>query len=271
MNRLAVRISGALLILAAVLGWVVSLAGLGLVWRLKQPVTENLVSSTQLLHQSMQTTGRLLVITDAALGLVEENLVITRSSLENAAAAMRTTAKFSNATAGLVGDELVDVVTETQAALDSVEKSARLVDDTLRIVTLLPLARTRYAPEQPLQKSILEVSASLEKIPPSLGEMQEGLMETSKDLLTIQADLEKLAGSLNETGEKMAEAKQVMSEYRRMVNDAGNQLVHLEQALPGVIRAIAWAATGLFIWLLISQIGLLIQGIHLLKQHEEKP
>ncbi len=133
MKRTLMRAAGGLLILTAILGWIISLTALFWVWRAEQPALNLLTDTVDLLDQTLGSTSQLLEVTDSTLSLVQATLEITQANLEDVASALRTTTQVTETTAQLVGGDLTSVVEETRTALDSVQKSARLIDDTLRI------------------------------------------------------------------------------------------------------------------------------------------
>ncbi|MCC6147656.1 MAG: hypothetical protein IT308_08835 [Anaerolineaceae bacterium] len=263
------RIAGGLLIVAAVIGLVISLTGLVWIWRMEKPALTMLTDTADLLDQTFQSTTQLLEISNSTLILVKDTLEITQTSLEDVAVAMGTTKKITTTTAKFLGDDLAGVIGETEAALKSVQKSAGLIDDTLRVVTRLPLVGARYAPDKPLQESIGEVADSLKSMPNSLEEIQSNLNATSKDLTTIQKNLDELAVSLTETETQITEAGAVLTGYRNVLNASQNSVSLFRENLARSVRTLAVAGTVLLVWLLISQIGLAIQGFDLISRKLE--
>jgi hypothetical protein len=268
MNRLVLRAAGIVLILAAILGLIASAAGLYFVWRIAGQAVQTLTGPLDLADRTLRATSDLLTTADQTLSEVDVNVRLVQSSLADTSIALKTTAQVTSSTASMLGQNLASVVTNTQTALTSVQSSARLVDDSLRIITMLPLIGARYAPQMTLEASISSVTSSLNSVPKSLGEMQEGLNKTASDLSAVQTGLDKMATSIGDTLKQLAQARQVMAQYLQIVGEVTGALTNLRQNLPAWVNLAAWGATVLLVWLIITQLAVLIQGLDMLRRKE---
>jgi len=263
------RAAGGLLLLTAIFGWILSMTALFWVWRARQPTLELLTDTVDLLDQTLQTSSQLLDVTDTTLEMALSSLEITRVNLEDVATALRTTTQVTETTSRLIGQDLTSVVEKTQTALTSVRASALLIDDTLRIITRLPLIGARYAPEKPLGDSIAEVSSSLEEVPESLKEMGKGLSSASKDLDSIQVNLDALSSSLKKTSIQIDDAKTILSSYKAVLDNSKSGLSASKDRLVKGFAVVLWGISFFLVWLLIAQIGLALQGLDLLRRKNE--
>ncbi len=266
MRKTLYRITGVALIIATVLGLAVSLTGLVGLWRVQPKVTAQLQDSVDLLQRSAQATAELLVVVDGSLEQVEKNVVLMKSAVDNVAASLDGTAAVTRTVGTTVGTDLVKVIRDTQNSLLAVGAGARLVDDTLAVVSAFPLIGARYKPEQPLQTSIQDVSASLEPMPASLLNVQKGFENTAVSFESLKGNVSELGKSVEGIEASLNSAQGVVAQYQSIVSDTQKQLDELHAALPGGVRAVTWVLTGLLLWLFIAQAGLLTQGLELLRR-----
>ncbi len=266
MRKTLYRITGVALIIATILGLAVSLTGLVGLWRVQPKVTAQLQSSVDLLQRSAQATAELLVVVDGSLEQVGKNVVLMKSAVDNVAASLDGTAAVTRTVGTTVGVDLVKVIRDTQSSLLAVGAGARLVDDTLALVSAFPLIGARYKPEQPLQASIQDVSVSLEPMPASLQNVQKGFENTAVSFESLKGNVADLGKSVEGIEASLNSAQGVVAQYQSIVSDTQKQLDELQTALPGGVRAVTWGLTGLLVWLFIAQAGLLTQGLELLRR-----
>jgi len=253
------RLSVFLLILAVVPGVVVSLGGLWAVWRLEGRVAQTLETTADLTLRTLTTTSALLDAVAGSLDEVQSNLTLIRGSVDEISDTLSTTVNVTGQIGALVGDELTTIIEDTQSSLKAVQSSARLIDDTLAIVTMLPLIGSRYTPETPLEKSVGRVYTSLDGVPASLRQIQSELTATSKSLASLQQDVQKLGGELGHLEEDLETARQSVAEYQRILKQLTGRLSEIRPAIAGWVRAVAIALTVLCVWVLLTQAALLLQ------------
>ncbi len=224
-------------------------------------MVQTLETATDLTLRTLTTTEKVL---DAAAGSLEEaqdNFTLIRGSVNEISNALTTTSSVTGQIGTLVGDELTAIIEDTQSSLKAVQSSARLIDDTLAVITMLPLIGSRYAPDMPLEQSIGKVAASLDGIPASLAEVQNELQATSQSLSALQADIEGLGSELGNVEKDLETARQAVAEYRRILDEIIRHLTAIRPALAGWVRAVAIALSILCVWVLLMQIALLLQAL----------
>ncbi len=72
MKALGYRICGVMLLVAALLGVVISLAGLVVVWRVQAQVVTRVQNGLDLLDRTLDSTGTLLAVAEDSLQRAEE-------------------------------------------------------------------------------------------------------------------------------------------------------------------------------------------------------
>ena len=271
MSLLFSRLTGFVLILGAILGFIISLSGLVFVWASQATISGQVSDTLETLDQTVQATTEMLAVVDQSLEQAETNINLIETSISNVSLTIESTAEMATSVSGLVGEEFTQVVTDTQTALVSVEGSAKLIDDTLRIVSAVPFIGARYQPDVPLQTSIAQVSENLEELTPSLTAIQTDLLTTAESLGQIRVGLDELSTSIGEIETSIASARSVLEQYIHLVSELNEDISQLESNLPRWLQIFTWGTTLGLIWLMIAQIGLLLQGLAFLSRPEPVP
>jgi len=248
-----------LLIIGVVPALVISLGGIWVIWRLEGKTTQALESATDLALRTLTTTEQVLTLGASSLNEVQDNLILIRSSADEISTALSTTVNVTGQIGTLVGEELIGVIESTQSSLKTMQSSAQLIDQTLTVITALPFIGNRYAPKVPLEKSIGEVNSNLDNIPDTLMQIQAELQATSKSLSALQEDVQKLGTELESVEENLKSAHQSVTEYQRIADEAISQLTAIRSAIASWVRAFAIGLTILCLWILLTQLALLIQ------------
>lgn len=255
------RLSLILMFITLVPGLVVGLGGLWAIWRMEGRVASALENTADLTLRALTTTEKALDAAASSLDEAQDNFTLIRGSVDEISDALLTTVSVTGQIGDLVGGELTAILADTRSSLEVVQSSARLIDDTLAVVTMLPFIGSRYAPEMPLEKSIGKVAASLDGIPASLIEVQNELQATSQSLSALQADIDQLGGELGNVEKDLETARQAVTEYQRILDEVIQRLTRIRPAIAGWVRAVAIGLSVLCVWVLLMQIALLLQAL----------
>jgi methyl-accepting chemotaxis protein len=271
MRQISARLTGLLLIFGAILGTIVAVAVLVLVWRAEAAASDTMLGTIDLLDSTITTTSDSMLMVNGTLLLMKDNLGVIRFSLEDASQTMQATANTTSSVANLIGEDFSNVVTETQLSLLSVQNSARMIDNTLSLISSIPLIGPSlgggYRRDMPLESSINEVSTSLETVPDSLKEVQFGLNQTARNFELLKNDLDDLIETIDEIETSLAGAEAVMIDYQNLFTRSQEQLQNARTAIPEFVRIFLWVSTAFGAWLLIAQVGLLVHGFDLLLRY----
>ncbi len=271
MNRFWIRVSGILLVVGALVGIVISFAGLALVWIEVPRLQTGIGGLIDRGSQTLTTTQTGLSVLTTSLDQIQQALRSMQTTADDAAAAVDQTVPMAQSAAGLVGTDMTDIVKQTQTSLESARTSARFVDDTLGFISSLPLIGQRYAPTQKLADSIDQVSKSLARLPDSLTSLQGNLNTSADNLTTLRTQVQALSTELGKMDASAGEAKGVVLSYQAQVSAMQESLTQARADLPAAITAIEIGASVFFAWLAIAQIGLYFQGVDLLQGRREAP
>jgi methyl-accepting chemotaxis protein len=270
------RIAGILSIIGAVIGVIISIVGLFSVWRYKPVVEQGLIEGVEIISQTLITTKEGLAGVDEALRSVDETMALLENSAKTAADSLEDTSPLIRSIGDLFGKDFTGVVKDTQKSLASAETGAKLIDDTLGFIGGIPFVGARYAPDTPLNTSIHEISKSLNGLPETFTDMQEGLDQAADNLELIQEDVADLGGKIAGVKDDLSEAHGVISQYKTTLVDLNNRIAVFKERLPGIINGAAFFLSVILLWVLLTQSGFLLQNLKLFRREaaigsENKP
>ncbi len=266
MMRIIYKISAWVMFAGAVTGIIFSGYALITYWKNQNRILDQFLSSVSLLDQTLTTTHSGLSVVDDAIQKAREDIGMTRIFLLQTADAVGNTSPTLTSIADLFGEDLIAIVDDTQTSLNSAESSAKLIDDTLKIISALPFIGSRYAPSQPLGESIAQISTTLDNLPASLTDIQDGLNSTVEDLDDIETSVSTVAESIAEIDTDLENASAVIKEYQTITTELHDNLVVFQQDLPGWIKTFSYTISFLFAWISIASFGLFGAGTLMLKQ-----
>jgi len=260
------KLIGVLLITAAVLGILLSLSGGVLLWRSTSQTEAMILSTAETVAETLQTTDDLMGILQDMLSAVEESFALIEASLGDSSLAIDNTADMTDSLGTLMGEDMADVLDETLQALNATKQTARLIDDTLKIVSALPLIGARYAPDVTLESSIEQVSNSLDPVPDALDEIENSLQTASTDLSIVKDDLDAMQEIMGDIKTDMGETVVLVETYHQNLGDLQDRFESFEEKLPRRLQVFNIGTTVFLVWLFISQLGLLTQGFELMSR-----
>lgn len=265
MRRSVFFFLGILLIAASLAGLVISAAGIAGVWRFEKDLQTGLERTLNLLDTNLQTTADGLHVADnsldkatGSLDTLEEAIQATKKSVHDSVPLIDTVTQLTTL-------DLPNTISSTQQALGSAQSSARIVDSTLTMLTAIPLLRVSpYQTQGSLGDALGDVSASLDQIPQSLSSMDESLSNARANLSTTEEQLSAIALDVSDISTSISDAKGVTKQYLQIVSGLQQQLAIARNNWPGYMDAVAWFVTVALVWLGLTQVGLLVQGLEMM-------
>ena len=264
------RFLGIVLVVFAVTGMLLSLAGLAGVWGYKKRVETNLAQKLDLLSTTLETTTQGLEIASQSLETSSESITAIQTTLDALAISIEDSAPMLDSLDTLLSDDLPATITSTQTSLASAQSSAKIIDGFLNFVSLI-LPGDPYNPAVPLHEALGQVSASLDGLPGSFTEMAASLETTNDNLVVIKANVELIATSVSQIERSLTDAKAVISQYQVVIVDLQQTIETAKNQLPSWLNGLAWISTLLLLWLGVMQIGLLLQGLDVLAISGREP
>jgi len=170
--------------------------------------------------------------------------------------------------ADIVGDSLGDVVSQTRKALGTMQASAKLIDDTLGFISAIPFMRVNYDPDTPLAASVTEISDSLDPLPENLAAVESDMKSTSANLGSMDENISSLQESIVGTQKNLRDARGIVQSYKQILEETQQKIANFRDNLPLWLGILVWGLTIFFVWLVIAQAGLLMQGLEMLQDEK---
>jgi methyl-accepting chemotaxis protein len=268
MNTIGRRIIGIILVILAVVSLIITVYGIVQIWQWREPVIDNITDSLDLAGSTLQATADGLVVVGQSLDSVINSISGLESTVSTLAKSIEDSAPLVSSLSTLTGDVLPQAVSSAQTSLESAQDGARIIDTVLRALTILN--RSSYEPQIPLHEALGEVSEGLNDIPESLTTMEDSLNTTYDNLEVMQAEISLIAEDIGAINEGLEEGKKVIEQYQELIADMQTRIDRFQSRLPSLINTLAWVLTFILVWLGITQIGLLVQGVTMSRADDRK-
>jgi len=266
------RIIGIVLIIAAAVGLLLSISGIAAIWTIRRSLTGDLIRTFDLLDETLDAASDGLGVADQTLAKFVLDITTMETTIQTAGKSIEDTIPLMESFTELLTNDLPATIRSTQTALVSAQSSAQAIESTLQLLSAIPLLPIgAYDPEVPLAEALAEVSASLDPLPQSLTDLA-GNLETSQDNMDLIAtQVETISINVGALRSNLTQTKDVLSRVRVVIATLQGQVNNIRSGLPGGLNAAVWFLTVFFIWLGITQIGLLTQGLERLRPEVGAP
>lgn len=255
-----------LLVSAAILGWLISLSGLVLVWASYRPVRQTLTEVLEVTSGALQVSSQTMLLVEDSLLQAEVGLEQVQTTLNGFSSVIETTSGVLEVVSRVVGDEFNGILRDTVNAMEGLEKTSRLIDDTLGFISSVPFfGGSQYQPETPLAESVASMRQDLEGIPPALEQVSNRLEDTADGLQPLPGTIDNLNTQLAGIQNNLSQTQRQMDEYQAVIESYRSQLERLKIILPAVITGLYIGISILLVWIGMAQVGLFTQGLERLK------
>ncbi len=265
MNSTLKRLTGVIMVLLAVASLLLSLYCLVQVWRLRQPLTEKALSAFDLVSTTLDTTEQGLTVVEGTLDNISLNVATLESATLGMAQSVHDAGLTVDSVALLVGEDLPSAITNTQNALSSAQTSALVIDNVLTALSRVPLIGIDYAPEIPLNLALSNIAVSLSGVPGALKNIEQNMVITGDNLVTLETQVTDISQKVKLINDNLTQAKSVVDQYQEEIAQFQELATSGRQSAPTWVTTAARFLTFLLIWLGISQLGLLVQGLQMFK------
>ncbi len=268
------RILGVLVMLAGLLGLVLSLAGLVMVWVAK-PTVEVYASTTfDTLSESIVTSQNVMDITRQALGATIDSVDALSAMLGTTAATVEDTKPVLDQVDMIMTTALPSTLQATTDSLYTAQEAARVLESTIQsldafrfLLSGMPLlgglveqTGEAYNPEKPLADSLGEVASGLEGLPDTFVEMSANLSATDDNLVAIQGNLVTMSDSVGQISSSLSEYEKMIVQSKSSMDDLRSVLTNIQNNLATILNGVAIVLSLFFLWLLAAQVVILSQG-----------
>jgi len=148
--------------------------------------------------------------------------------------------------------------------LETTSDGLIIVDDSLNAATgaLAATAQTTEA----IAQTLVEINSLANGIVGIVNLVGGGIETPESQNTDIAAEVNTMTTNLNQVTISLIEAHEVVDNYQLAVESATVQLENIRQNGPTWITVMTVVLTIMFVWLAISQVGLLLQGVELIRK-----
>ncbi len=268
------RILGVFIMIAGIIGLVISLAGLAGIWTVKSTVTDYAKTTTDTLQLSVKTSQNVMEITGQALGATIDSVEALAVMLDTTAATVEDTKPVLNEIDAIMVDILpksmaatIDSLYTAQEAAQVMESSIQILDNFRFVLSATPLVgslvvppENPYNPEKPLADTLGELAGNLEDLPDTFIAMADSLSGTDENLDTIQTNLVTMADSVGLISSSLVEYQSMIYQSQTSMENLTSILTNLQDNLGTILNGVAIGLTLFLIWLLAAQVVIFSQG-----------
>ena len=231
------------------------------VWRFQQPLDNQLQTQLDQFSGTLHTTDDALVIIDNLVKNVYTSTIYLDDTTTALSQTLANTNQFIDSASVFIGDNLISTITNTQAALNSAQASAKVIDNILTTLSRIPLIGVDYNPELPLNVALGDVSSSLDPLPEVLINFQMSLKTTYSDLNGFVGQINALDQNITSIIQAMEQAKVTISDYHTQLSSLITLVDDAKENLHTWLNRMTWILTAIILWLFITQLTILFQGL----------
>jgi len=268
------RILGVLVMIAGVLGLVLSLAGLVSVWVVRPTIARAADSTLVTLNNSITTSQQAMEITGQALGATVDSVDALSEMLGTTAQSVEDTAPMLEQIKDIMGQTLPATLVSTSESLTTAGQAADVLDgaikslDTFRtVLSAAPLIGSfveqpaqPYNPERSLSDSLGDVASNLEGLPDTFIEMAANLETADDNLSSIQSNLVTMSDSVGLISSSLREYQSMIGQSQASMESLRSMITNVQNNLSTILNGIAIVLDLFFLWLLAAQVVILSQG-----------
>lgn len=259
------KIASILMILISAFSLVACLFIIIQLWRAHDTLTDQLVDGLTLTNEMLETTDQGLILVNITLNNASSSINALAETTLTMGENISNTSSTLNAFSLLFVNDISYTIINTQTALEAAQTSAAVIDGVLTGLASIPLIGLDYNPERSLSVSLGSVAESLDPLSSSIEEIGSDLNTTSTSLETLRTDIEGMATYIYNIGQNLEDSREVVRQYQEQIDQLQSWM---EQ---GILRAPSWVrffilgVDFLIAWIMVSQVGLLLQGWTLYK------
>lgn len=263
------RIIAIAMIIAAIAGLIFSVGGIIAVWMVKEPLTTSLTNTLDLVGTTVEATSSALETANQTLTNAADSISALESTISTTSQTISDTSPLLDMVDEIMTKSLPGVIEDTRTALNTAKDSAATIEGTLRLLTSIPLLPIEpYNPKVPLPDALGQVAARLEPIPQKMLDLEPNLTKSEENITALSIRVGEMATSIGEIRTNVESAQSVLTQYQDLLVTVETRITSAQDALPTFMSGLAWFMTIVLIWLGLTQVGLLTQGLERLRPAE---
>lgn len=268
------RILGALVMIAGILGIILSLAGVVSVWVVKPNVTNYVEITIQTIETSVITSQKALQVTGQALGATVVSVDALSTMLSTTAVSVEETQPVLDQLNVMMGETMPSSMESASDSLKTAQQAAVVLESAIKslenfraamsatplLSSLVEQPKQTYNPEVPLADSLGELATTLESLPATFTEMSANLDKADDNLITIQSNLVTMSDSVGLISKSLSEYQAMITQSQSSMENLISILTNINNNLTSILNGVAMAFSLFFLWLLVAQVVILTQG-----------
>lgn len=267
------RFLGVLVMIAGILGLLLSVTGLVAVWMVKPDVYTSVSTTVTRLDTSIETSRNAMEIAGKTLSAAVSSVDALSEMLANTAVTVEDTQPVMTKLNTVIGKTLPSTLEAASESLVTAQQAAAVLDDAIRsletfrmILSATPLLGSfiqpneTYNPEVPLADSLGQLAAELEGLPDTFTSMSGDIDKADNNLVTIQENLTTMSASVAEISVNLADYETMLTDSQASMTALQDMLGSLQRDLSRILNWTAGILSLFLLWLLAAQIVILSQG-----------
>jgi uncharacterized phage infection (PIP) family protein YhgE len=287
------RLLGLFVIVAGVIGLLISLTGLVGVWVLKPRITAALTTTVDLLLSSVGTSQQALTSAEVALEAGITSVEELADMLANTSTTLADTQPVITQLTDVMGEQLPETMQAATDSLKTTESIAESLEGVIKsfqtfrnllaniplVGTAIPPQDDTYDPDKTLADSLGELSDSIAGIPAIFSDISTDIDQASGNLDLIKGNLDTMSESVGLISDSLTDYKGMIADSKATMSELESMLADLQHNLKTIITISVIGMWLFFLWLLAAQVVLLSQGwelfhgtaVHVRELIEENP
>ena len=268
------KILSVFVMIAGILGVILSLAGLVGIWMAKPSVEIYTISTIDTLQGSIKTSQTVMEITAEALGATVNSVDALSEMLVTTASTVEDTKPAIDQVDTVMATTLPATLKSTTDSLASAQEAARVLENTIQslenfrfLLSSTPLLGDiagdpgeGYNPEKSLAVTLGELADNLEELPEVFVGISESLSSTDKNMENIQGNLITMSTSVKFISSSLSEYESMVIQSKSSMDDVKTMLSNIQNNLETILTWVAIVMSLFFGWLLAAQVVILSQG-----------
>ena len=262
------KILGVIVMIAGIIGLLLSLVGIFFVWKTKPAIETALTNGLTVINNSLDTSIEVVGVTKDALSATVSSVYALRDTVAAASQSVEETKPFVEGITSLLSKELPTTISATQTSLESAQASAKVLDSVLTsmdgVIRLITFSnKSMYNPDEPLYESLGGVADSLTNLPQSFIKMGDSLAATQDNVNTIKTSLDNMAVNIEAIAGSLDRYVTMTDQSQSSIANVQTWLAQLQNNIASILVAVAVVLTIFLLWLAIAQVVILTQGYEL--------
>ena len=266
------RLLGFFMLLIAIVGVVLSVAGTYVVWNMIDGLGDGIDAALTITSDSLDTVADSILLTKSTVADVTESVDTVEITTSNLSTTISDTRPLLDQVTVVATEDIPDSLDAVQGSLPNVVAVAGSIDDTLSLLSAFEVNQSvlgtsfgfdlgiDYDPEEPFDESIEQIGDGLEGVPDRLRALEPFLAVTNENLTTISANIDTLASDLGNINENIEEVQPLLDDYLDIVYETNDLISQTQQGLRGQLQPVKTVVMILFIWIGLTQVAPLYLG-----------